>query len=162
MSYQGQGYPYGQPAYPQLPPGVGDPFLSQQVNPYSTAPWGTVAAPPSGAANIFGAHAQQQPQQMQVQPQFQQPQQTPAAHIPGQLQTPASAYGYQRAPYSYPPPSALQPQQLESVTKDEDPVYGPVGRARGKIDRALTGDAEISPELAETLVHCELLQAVVS
>jgi nuclear pore complex protein Nup155 len=48
----------------------------------------------------------------------------------------------------------MQPQQLDSVDKDEDPVYGPVGRARGKIDRALTGDTEISPDLAQML-NCE-------
>ncbi|WRT64996.1 uncharacterized protein IL334_001937 [Kwoniella shivajii] len=45
----------------------------------------------------------------------------------------------------------MQPQQLETVSKDEDPIYGPLGRTRGKIDRALLGDNEISPDLADGL-----------
>jgi nuclear pore complex protein Nup155 len=49
------------------------------------------------------------------------------------------------------PTTQLAPQQLESVAKDEDPVYGPLGRARGKVERALIADNEISPDLADEL-----------
>lgn len=52
---------------------------------------------------------------------------------------------------------ALQPQQLETVSKDEEPVYGPLGRARGKIDRGLTSDNEISPDLGDLFAPCEFL-----
>lgn len=53
--------------------------------------------------------------------------------------------------------TALQPQQLESVAKDEDPIYGPLSRARGKVERGFTGDEEISPDLADLLsTPCEL------
>ncbi len=52
--------------------------------------------------------------------------------------------------------TALQPQQLESVSKDEDSLYGPLGRAKGKVERALTSDSEISPDLADMLSNlCE-------
>lgn len=43
------------------------------------------------------------------------------------------------------------PQSLESVSKDEDPIYGPLERARGKIDRGLRGDVDISGDLEEKL-----------
>ncbi|EIW68747.1 hypothetical protein TREMEDRAFT_63207 [Tremella mesenterica DSM 1558] len=47
--------------------------------------------------------------------------------------------------------SQLIPQPLEIVGKDEDPVYGPLSRARGKVERALNGDNEISPDLGDCL-----------
>ncbi|WVF70035.1 hypothetical protein IAT40_004822 [Kwoniella sp. CBS 6097] len=49
--------------------------------------------------------------------------------------------------------SRLQPQQLESVGKDEDPIYGPLSRARNKIGRALVGDEETSGDLADGFQH---------
>jgi nuclear pore complex protein Nup155 len=54
-------------------------------------------------------------------------------------------------PYYSQPSTALGPQQLENVAKDEDPIYGPLGRARGKIERGLKGDEEISPDLGQLL-----------
>ncbi|WWD22088.1 hypothetical protein CI109_106577 [Kwoniella shandongensis] len=47
----------------------------------------------------------------------------------------------------------LSPQPLESVSKDEDPVYGPLGRARGKVERAMVADNEISPDLIDGFGH---------
>lgn len=43
------------------------------------------------------------------------------------------------------------PQSLESVSKDEDPIYGPLGRASGKVERGLRGDVDISADLEEKL-----------
>lgn len=151
MSYQ---QAYGgyqqQPVYPALPAG-GQP------------------------SNTVGNYGQQQ-QQHQEQHGLHLPH-LPHIHIPfgqhqhthsqtgalsapntGTLSTPGyggwnarQGYGYQSA-VTVP---ALQPQQLETVTKDEDPVYGPLGRARGKIDRSLTSDNEISPDLGDLFAPCE-------
>ncbi|KLT44819.1 nucleoporin-domain-containing protein [Cutaneotrichosporon oleaginosum] len=43
------------------------------------------------------------------------------------------------------------PQAIEEPAKDEDPVYGPLGRARGKIERAMVSDNEISLDLVDKL-----------
>lgn len=43
------------------------------------------------------------------------------------------------------------PQPLEYPNKNEDPAYGPLGRAQGKIDRAIKEDETISPDLSDLL-----------
>lgn len=98
---------------------------------------------------------QSQQQQSYGQPQGSQPQYQ--SQQPGQVQPygygqQSQAVGsYGRPTYSYAPAqsTSLAPQQLESVGKDEDPVYGPLARARSKVERALRGDEEISPDLAD-------------
>jgi nuclear pore complex protein Nup155 len=47
--------------------------------------------------------------------------------------------------------TSLLPQALEKVSQTEDPIYGPLGRARSKVDRGLRADDEISPDLADML-----------
>ena len=44
-------------------------------------------------------------------------------------------------------PSPVTFPSLDYVSPDEDSVYGPLGRARGKIERALDSDNRISPDL---------------
>jgi len=68
-----------------------------------------------------------------------------------QIQSQQSSYNRPSYQYSQTPQTQLRPQQLESVSKDEDPVYGPLARARGRVDRALLADNEISPDLADLL-----------
>jgi nuclear pore complex protein Nup155 len=51
--------------------------------------------------------------------------------------------------------TALTPQTVENVEKDEDPVYGPLGRAKRKVERALLTDDEISPDLGDLLMNRE-------
>lgn len=65
-------------------------------------------------------------------------------------------YGYGTATTS----QLQQPQQLETVANDEDPVYGPLGRAMGKIERAIASDNEISPDLADMLGPSEYAYGV--
>jgi nuclear pore complex protein Nup155 len=178
MFYNEQaGYGYQQ-VYPQVPAQrAADPFLNPGT--YGTPAQQQqmaqqqqqVVAHPAGS-NIFGAHATPAPSYPVPVPAWAVRAAAPGSSAPAASAAPgfaapfavpgapvaptgAPAYGYPSA-YSYAPPSALQPQQLESVSKDEDPVYGPVGRARGKIERALTSDVEISPELAQTLLDGEL------
>jgi hypothetical protein len=99
-----------------------------------------------------------QPQQysQQQQPQYQQQQPQQPGHM--QQYDGPSIPSWQRPSPSYTPMStALQPQQFQSVSKDEDPVYGPLERARGQVERGLTADNEISPDLADLLpVPCQL------
>lgn len=94
-----------------------------------------------------------QMQQQQQQQQLQQPQggQGPS---PGNTAVGMGSWRtsptYAMAPTSG-PPTQLQPQQLETVSRDEDPIYGPLKRARAKVERALVTDNEISPDLADML-----------
>ncbi|KAL7424377.1 hypothetical protein Q5752_000059 [Cryptotrichosporon argae] len=70
---------------------------------------------------------------------------------PGQQHAqPYGQYADGYRPY-YSTPTSVQPQPVETPAPDEDAVYGPLGRARGKIERAIVGDNEISPDLADTL-----------
>jgi nuclear pore complex protein Nup155 len=66
--------------------------------------------------------------------------------------------GY-RQPYGYSytvTASRVQaPQAMEEPAKDEDAVYGPLGRARGKIERAMVSDNEISLDLVDKLQQRE-------
>lgn len=132
-----QGYYNSQPMYPQLPPTAGPPA---PVDPFQSQPH------PGQPAGYQVAQYQQGPGQV-------------AAPAQGSsYSAPQGAWaGRAGAPtYSSYMPSALGPQQLESIPRDEDPVYGPVGRARSKIDRALISDVELSPDLAETFGHGEI------
>nr|XP_019008734.1 nuclear pore complex protein Nup155 [Kwoniella pini CBS 10737]OCF47515.1 nuclear pore complex protein Nup155 [Kwoniella pini CBS 10737] len=134
-----------QPLYPQLP---GLPNQSQNqyggvVQPFSQYSQANVV-PLSGPSyqnqhqNIVGPYNSQS-NSLYVQNQQQQ----------------------QNGGYRYPQPTSgiqstqtqLSPQILESVSKDEDPIYGPLSRAKGKIDRALIGDNEISTDLADGMSH---------
>ncbi|WVR04455.1 hypothetical protein IAU60_001458 [Kwoniella sp. DSM 27419] len=124
----------GQGIYPSLS-GVGQSQPGQpygggyQVQPYSSfTPVGPQHMAPLG-------YQYQQNQQQQVQGSQVYSGQRPA-------------YGPQGVTTQQ---SRLGPQALESVGKDEDPIYGPLGRARAKVDRALVGDEEISPDLEEGL-----------
>ena len=125
QQWQGQSY------YPQAP--------GQQVQPYAQQS-GPASGQQQGQMQPYGAYQQQQQQ-------------------PGAVQTYGGMGGYgmqgtsswQSRGYYGAPSSQLQPQQLESVAKDEDPVYGPLGRAKAKVDRALLSDHEISPDLADML-----------
>ncbi|WVQ69011.1 uncharacterized protein L199_007223 [Kwoniella botswanensis] len=137
QGYPGQGQ---QPLYPQLPGLPNQPQIQQYgyqpsslpLQPY-TVPSGPSYIPPSNAIGPYN------PQSSSLYVQQQQ-----------------QANGYR-----YPVPTSgiqssqtqLSPQPLESVGKDEDPIYGPLGRARNKIDRALTGDNEISTDLADGINH---------
>lgn len=50
------------------------------------------------------------------------------------------------------------PQAIEEPAKDEDAVYGPLGRARGKIERAMVSDNEISLDLVDKLQQRKCLR----
>lgn len=98
----------------------------------------------------FGGHQHSHTQQQNI-----------AAPNTGTLSTPGYNSWNARQGYGYQPAVTvpqLQPQQLETVSKDEDPVYGPLGRARGKIDRGLTSDNEISPDLGDLFTPCKLVR----
>ena len=47
----------------------------------------------------------------------------------------------------------MMAQPLETVQRDEDPVYGPLGRAGAKIQRGLTADTEITSDMADQLAN---------
>ncbi|KAK8846777.1 hypothetical protein IAR55_005865 [Kwoniella newhampshirensis] len=87
---------------------------------------------------------------------YQQSQQQQQQQQSGQMQ---GGYQHQQQGINVRYPSAgisqtqLSPQPLESVSKDEDPVYGPLSRARGKVERSLMADNEISPDLADCFAH---------
>ncbi|WVQ84070.1 hypothetical protein IAT38_006215 [Cryptococcus sp. DSM 104549] len=123
-----QAYP-GNPAQPYSVP-------QQQLYPQ---------LPGSSQRPLYNPYPQPAPAPGAVQP-FQQ-YQAPAVQQqqPGQYGAPVATQ------YSAPVYRIQTSQPLEAVSKDEDPVYGPLGRARGKVDRGLRGDEEISPDLAEKL-----------
>ncbi|KAK4686014.1 hypothetical protein P7C73_g4121, partial [Tremellales sp. Uapishka_1] len=99
-------------------------------------------------------HLQQQQPPPQAQQQlWQSPNQAqPPSQNPTQNQVAQAGPSWQPRPtYSYQPQpqTQLHPQPLESVGKDEDPIYGPLSRARGKIERGLVSDNEITNDLAD-------------
>jgi hypothetical protein len=49
-------------------------------------------------------------------------------------------------------PTSLPAQNIEEVSSSEDPVYGPLGRARGKVHRAIVADEEISLDIKERML----------
>ena len=112
-----------------------------QAGPSTGPPWGQ-----PGPSQPYGQQLQPQQQQLGQVQQYGQPS---APSYAGTSQQSSWNRGY--TSYYSAPQTQLQPQQLESVGKDEDPVYGPLGRARGKIERALLSDSEISPDLADLL-----------
>ncbi|WWC87143.1 uncharacterized protein L201_002029 [Kwoniella dendrophila CBS 6074] len=139
--YQGQ-----QPLYPQLP-GIPNQSLQQQgqgqygysVQPYSSYPAPVPSGPSYGnkAAQVTNPIGPYNPQSSSLYTQQQQE--------GGQYRYPQPTQGMQSSS------TQLSPQQLESISKDEDPIYGPLSRARNKIDRSIISDNEISPDLADGL-----------
>lgn len=110
---------------------------------------GALYANPAGVPSVYqpaGQMAGGQLQQAQQGPSQQGMQLQQSGQGGNQVQ---AAY---RPPYSAPSAStSLMPQPLESVDKSEDPIYGPLGRARGKVERAMRADEEISPDLSDML-----------
>ena len=49
--------------------------------------------------------------------------------------------------------TSLGPQPLEEYRSGDDPVYGPLAKARAKVERGQTGDVEISPDLFDLIVQ---------
>lgn len=157
----GQGYPSYPYAGPSAPGGQVQPY-GQPYNPYSTAPSQLAPgqAPPSQLVtapqsvrpwNPFLSQSTQpsQPSQPSQPGALQPTAQLGGGAVSGPLQQqPLGGVGSWRP---YQAQTQLTPQPLESVSKDEDPVYGPLGRARGKVERALVADNEISPDLADLL-----------
>lgn len=165
--------------YPQLPSGQQQGYYPNQpgaMQPYSPAGPSQPYQPPSQA--VFQPQPQQfqtpsnqgygfgqrggmysnPPQQSSVyQPMapsasgsFQPGAQGPSQQV-SQLQ---QGQGGNQAQQGYRPTVAStspMPQTLETVSPTEDPIYGPLGRARNKVDRGLRADEEISPDLADML-----------
>lgn len=74
--------------------------------------------------------------------------------------TSAAGWGSSYGP-SYPSYTASRvqaPQAIEEPAKDEDATYGPLGRARSKIERAMVSDNEISLDLVEKLQQREFMR----
>nr|XP_018265732.1 nuclear pore complex protein Nup155 [Kwoniella dejecticola CBS 10117]OBR87890.1 nuclear pore complex protein Nup155 [Kwoniella dejecticola CBS 10117] len=137
-----------QPLYPQLPGLPNQPHYGG--NQPAVQPYSQYSQPP--AVPLSGPSSSYQPQNM-VGPYNPQ---SNSLYVQNQQQQQQQNGGYR-----YPQPTSgmqssatqLSPQPLESVSKDEDPIYGPLSRARGKIDRAVTGDNEISADLADGMNH---------
>ncbi|TYJ54289.1 hypothetical protein B9479_005048 [Cryptococcus floricola] len=111
-----------QPLYPQLP--LPHSASNPAYHHYPAAPGQSAAVTQYSGAQPYGPGAVSQPYAPQ-----------PAVQ----------SWARPQATYNQPP------QLLETASKDEDPVYGPLGRARGKITRGLRGDEEISPDLVAKL-----------
>lgn len=79
----------------------------------------------------------------------------------GASYNPAAATSGWRQPYgfsyttSYTASRVQAPQAIEEPAKDEDATYGPLGRARSKIERAMVSDNEISLDLVDKLQQRE-------
>lgn len=121
------GAPAQQGVYPQLP-GT-QPYLQTSYNPYG------------GSAPGVGPVGAPIPQNQTLSQPF--------APAPGAVGQPYPSQPVAQWNRYLTPLQA--PQSLESVSKDEDPIYGPLGRARGKIERGLRGDVDISADLEEKL-----------
>ncbi|BEJ12146.1 hypothetical protein CspHIS471_0206060 [Cutaneotrichosporon sp. HIS471] len=140
------------PALPQQPHTHTFPHLHNPFQHAPTHPPTTPGAPtmPLGATGSLAAPGQAGP--VAAPPPFGM----------GSAQTvPYGGGGYSDSAYRQPygfsytvTASRVQaPQAIEEPAKDEDAVYGPLGRARGKIDRAMVSDNEISLDLVDKLAQ---------
>ncbi|WOO79208.1 putative nucleoporin [Vanrija pseudolonga] len=150
-----QGYnPYAQqPLYPQLPGRPNQPPTTPGQPGALVAPQGPTSGGhpnPFHLPSLPHLHLHHHPSQPPAPAPAPAPYTFGSSGLGGGWGSRATAGAYAAAGYAPASASQLQqPQQLETVGKDEDPVYGPLSRARGKIDRAIVSDNEISPDLAE-------------
>lgn len=76
-----------------------------------------------------------------------------------------AASGWRQQPqtygFSYTASQVQAPQAIEEPAKDEDATYGPLGRARSKIERAMVSDSELSLDLVDKLQQRESLARAV-
>lgn len=156
-----QGYnPYAQqPLYPQLPGLPNQPPTTPGQPGALTAPQGPTSGGhpnPFHLPSLPHLHLHHHPSQPPAPAPAPAPYTFGSSGLGSGWGSRATAGAYAAAGYAPASASQLQqPQQLETVGKDEDPVYGPLSRARGKIDRAIVSDNEISPDLAEQFAPSE-------
>ncbi|OCF37542.1 nuclear pore complex protein Nup155 [Kwoniella heveanensis BCC8398] len=150
-----------QPIYPSFPQGQGQAQYGgggYQVQPYiGYTPQQHQQIATAGPGPSYNQHQQVAPYGQQQQQLQQQQQRQQIQYGQGQGQQGYAVNRFAGGPSNVSPTtqmqSRLQPQQLESVGKDEDPIYGPLSRARNKITRALVGDEESSGDLADGFQH---------
>ena len=136
-----------QPGQPSQQPTYGQPSSQSQVYPYQSQQPPSSNQPGSSSwsqQHQSGSMIPSQPNQVRQQPPY------------GSSTSAFGQYAGSRAWYPASLVTSSMPtQQLQTVSPDEDPVYGPIFRASSKIERALQGDQEISPDLMDTLAGAQ-------
>jgi hypothetical protein len=148
MSHFGQSQTYGSNGY------AGTQSLYPSVNQFNPGP-----SYHTSQQQVSQLHPQQQQQQQVSQFNHQQQQQQQHGQVAyQQQQPPPPAFGYNNKFSNTPAPvPAAQSVMRMAVPvperrSDEDPTYGPLGRAREAIERGIKMDEEVTVDLKNAIV----------